>query len=310
MKFSSILVFSVLWLLAVYVPVCHWVWGGGWLADMGIKDFAGGLVVHATAGVSALVLASLLGPRRGFPRELRPPHNPGMTAMGAAMLWVAGSASTRLAACRGRRRRHGDPRHASFGFDGRCVWMLIEWVRFGRPSLVGFATASLRASPQSPRPPGFVGPTGALIIGAAAGALCFYAVGVVKNALKIDDSLDVFAVHGVGGILGTLLLAVLMSPVFDGPGYDEASPWATSWSRRSSASWRRRWAAVLTFITVKIVGALTGGIRTSETRRSRGSISSRTAKAATICIEPERRPGWSCSWPSSSRTSSTPCARP
>ena len=219
MKFSSILVFSVLWLLAVYVPVCHWVWGGGWLADMGIKDFAGGLVVHATAGVSALVLASLLGPRRGFPRELRPPHNPGMTAMGAAMLWVGWfgfNGGSQLAADGGAGMAILVT-HLSAS-TAAVVWMLIEWVRFGRPSLVGFATGVIAGLATITPASGFVGPTGALIIGAAAGAICFYAVGVVKNALKIDDSLDVFAVHGVGGILGTLLLAVLMSPVFRRPG--------------------------------------------------------------------------------------------
>ena len=272
MKFSSILVFSVLWLLAVYVPVCHWVWGGGWLADMGIKDFAGGLVVHATAGVSALVLASLLGPRRGFPRELRPPHNPGMTAMGAAMLWVGWfgfNGGSQLAADGGAGMAILVT-HLSAS-TAAVVWMLIEWVKFGRPSLVGFVTGVIAGLATITPASGFVGPTGALIIGAAAGVLCFFAVGAVKNALKIDDSLDVFAVHGVGGILGTLLLAVLMSPVFDGPGYDEGVTMGDQLiTQVIGVVATVVWAAVLTFITVKIVGALTGGIRTSEDEEIQG----------------------------------------
>ena len=266
MKFSSILVFSVLWLLVVYVPVCHWVWGGGWLADMGIKDFAGGLVVHATAGVSALVLASLLGPRRGFPRDLRPPHNPGMTAMGAAMLWVGWfgfNGGSQLAADGGAGMAILVT-HLSAS-TAAVVWMLIEWVKFGRPSLVGFVTGVIAGLATITPASGFVGPTGALIIGAAAGALCFFAVGTVKNALKIDDSLDVFAVHGVGGILGTLLLAVLMSPIFDGPGYDEGVTMGGQLvTQVIGVAATVVWAAVLTFVVVKVVGALTGGIRSSE----------------------------------------------
>ncbi len=266
MKFSSILAFSVIWLLAVYVPVCHWVWGGGWLADMGIKDFAGGLVVHATAGASALVLAAMLGPRRGFPANLRPPHNPGMTAMGAAMLWVGWfgfNGGSQLAADGGAGMAILVT-HLSAS-TAAVVWMLIEWVRFGRPSLVGFVTGVIAGLATITPASGFVGPTGALIIGAAAGAVCFYAVGLVKNALKIDDSLDVFAVHGVGGILGTILLAVLMSPAFDGNGYDEGVTMGGQLVTQVIGTVATvAWAVVLTFIIVKIVGGLTGGIRVGD----------------------------------------------
>ena len=272
MKFSSILAFSVLWLLVVYVPVCHWVWGGGWLADMGVKDFAGGLVVHATAGVSALVLAALLGSRRGFSEDLQPPHNPGMTAMGAAMLWVGWfgfNGGSQLAADGGAGMAILVT-HLSAS-TAAVVWMLIEWARFGRPSLVGFVTGVIAGLATITPASGFVGPTGALIIGAAAGAVCFYAVGVVKNALKIDDSLDVFAVHGVGGILGTILLAVLMSPAFDGNGYDEGVTMVGQLGTQAiGAVATVAWAAVFTFIIVKIVGGLTGGIRVSEDEEIHG----------------------------------------
>ncbi len=263
MKFSSILLFSGVWLLAVYVPVCHWIWGGGWLAEMGIKDFAGGLVVHATAGTSALVLAMLLGPRRGFPGELRPPHNPGMTAMGAAMLWVGWfgfNGGSQLAADGGAGMAILVT-HLSAA-TAAVVWMAIEWVRFGKPSLVGFVTGVIAGLATITPASGFVGPFGALIIGAAAGLVCFFAVTAVKATLKIDDSLDVFAVHGVGGLLGTLLLAVLMSPAFDGNGFDEGATMGGQLGVQAiGAVAVVAWSAVVTFVIVKLVGGLTGGIR-------------------------------------------------
>jgi Amt family ammonium transporter len=219
-KFSAVLLFSALWLLVVYAPVAHWVWGGGWLAQQGVLDFAGGLVVHATAGASALVLAVMLGKRDGFPHELHPPHNPGMTMIGAAMLWVGwygfngGSAiaanstagmailATHMSAC-----------------AAAVTWSAIEWIRFGRPSLVGAVTGLIAGLATVTPASGFVGPVGGVILGVAGGAVCFYAVHLVRQILKIDDSLDVFAVHGVGGVLGTLLLAVLMSDNLGGVGY-------------------------------------------------------------------------------------------
>ena len=219
MKFSAILAFSAAWLLLVYAPVAHWVWGGGWMAAMGVRDFAGGIVVHATAGVSALMLAKMLGPRKGFPNHLRPPHNPGMTATGAAMLWVGWfgfNGGSQLAADGGAGMAIAVT-HISAA-TAAITWSVIEWVKFGKPSLVGAVTGVIAGLATITPASGFVGPIGALIIGAAAGVICFYLVGLVKNRFKIDDSLDVFAVHGVGGILGTLLLAPLAAVSLGGGG--------------------------------------------------------------------------------------------
>jgi ammonium transporter, Amt family len=219
-KFAAVVAFSSLWLLIVYAPVAHWLWGGGWLAGLHAMDFAGGLVVHATAGTSALVIAHMIGPRDGFPKELRPPHNPGMTMIGAGMLWVgwygfnAGSAlaanadaGAALAAT-----------HLSAATAG-ITWAAIEWIRFGRPSMVGLVTGVVAGLATVTPASGFVGPVGGVILGAAGSAVCFFAVEVIRHRVKIDDSLDVFAVHGVGGILGTLLVAVLASKALGGSGY-------------------------------------------------------------------------------------------
>ena len=222
MSFGPTLGFSGLWLLLVYVPVTHWIWGGGWLASLGVLDFAGGIVVHTTAGVSALVIAIMLGARRGFPRETRPPHSPGMTYSGAAMLWV------------GWFGFNGGSALAADGSAGMAIivthtaaaaasltWMAIEMVRFGRPSMVGLVTGTIAGLATVTPASGFVGPWGGLVCGVAGGAVCFEAVQIVKMRLKIDDSLDVFAVHGVGGMLGSLLLAGLMLPSLGGLGLKE-----------------------------------------------------------------------------------------
>ena len=209
-KFSAVLVFCAIWLVLVYAPVAHWVWGGGWLAQMGVTDFAGGIVVHATAGVSALVFALVLGKRSHFPKELRPPHNPGYVMLGAAMLWVgwfgfnAGSAvAADAAAAQAMLVTHTSAATAAL------VWMLIEWISFKKPTLVGIATGTIAGLATITPAAGSVGPVGALIIGALAAIICYGAVVLIRSKLKIDDSLDVFAVHGVGGILGTLLIPFL-----------------------------------------------------------------------------------------------------
>ncbi|WP_340646325.1 ammonium transporter [Phenylobacterium sp.] len=219
-KFSAVLLFSGLWLIAVYAPVCHWVWGGGWLAQMHIMDYAGGLVVHATAGVSALLIAWRLGPRDGFPRDLSPPHNPGMTMMGAGMLWVGWygfNAGSALAAD-GNAGAALIATHLSAATAG-LVWAAIEWKRFGRPSMVGLVTGVVAGLATVTPASGFVGPLGGVLLGAAGSLICYQAVDLVKHGLKIDDSLDVFAVHGVGGILGTLMVAVLAATGLGGAGY-------------------------------------------------------------------------------------------
>jgi Amt family ammonium transporter len=219
MKFSAILAFSAAWLLLVYAPVAHWIWGGGWMAELGVRDFAGGIVVHATAGVSALLLAKMLGARKDFPNHLRPPHNPGMTATGAAMLWVGWfgfNGGSQLAADGGAGMAIAVT-HISAA-TAAITWSAIEWMKFGKPSLVGAVTGVIAGLATITPASGFVGPIGALIIGVLAGGVCFYMVGIVKNQFKIDDSLDVFAVHGVGGILGTLLLAPLAATSLGGGG--------------------------------------------------------------------------------------------
>jgi Amt family ammonium transporter len=219
-RFSAVLLFSGLWLLVVYAPVAHWVWGGGWLMQRHVMDFAGGLVVHATAGTSALVLAWRLGTRDGFPRDLSPPHNPGMTMIGAALLWVgwygfnAGSALAANADAAAAMMAT----HLSAASAG-LVWALIEWRRFGRPSMVGLVTGVVAGLATVTPASGFIGPLAAAGLGALASVVCYQAVEFVKHRLKIDDSLDVFAVHGVGGMLGTLAVSVLASTALGGAGY-------------------------------------------------------------------------------------------
>ncbi len=225
MKFSAILLFSAFWLLVVYAPITHWVWGGGWLQEMGLLDFAGGTVVHITAGAGSLVAALVLGRRDGFPKIAMPPHNMTMTVTGAGMLWVGWfgfNGGSALAA-------NGDAAMAMLvthisAAAGAMTWMFYEWKRFGKPTALGTVTGMVAGLGTITPASGFVGPGGALIIGVLAGIICFNAVLFLKTKLKIDDSLDVFPVHGVGGITGTLLAGVFASTelgVFSGHGFAE-----------------------------------------------------------------------------------------
>jgi len=212
MRFPAMLLFSAAWVLLVYVPVCHWVWGGGWLAELGLMDFAGGTVVHITAGTAALVAALMLGVRRGFPETPMKPHNMTITVAGAGMLWVGWfgfNGGSALAA-------NGDAAMAIFvthisASAGAFTWLLAEWLRFGKPSALGAVTGMVAGLGTITPASGYVGPAGALVIGIAAGLICFFATNYLKRTLRIDDSLDVFPVHGVGGILGTLLTGVFAS---------------------------------------------------------------------------------------------------
>jgi Amt family ammonium transporter len=225
MRFSAMLLFSGLWLTLVYAPITHWVWGGGWLGEMGLLDFAGGTVVHITAGVGALVAALVLGNRKGFPRQAMPPHNLTMTVTGAGMLWVGWfgfNGGSALAA-------NGDAGMAMLvthisAAAGSLAWMMMEWTKHGKPSVLGIVTGMVAGLGTITPASGFVGPAGALIIGLSAGVICYYATQAIKQRFKIDDSLDVFPVHGVGGMLGTLLAGVFASDalgVFSGQGYNE-----------------------------------------------------------------------------------------
>ena len=222
-KFSAVLLFSGLWLLIVYAPVTHWIWAGnGWLFQAGLLDFAGGLVVHLTAGSSALVLAAMLGPRSTFPLQVDPPHNPAMVMIGASMLWVGWfgfNAGSALAAD-GNAGMAMVVTHISAA-TASLVWMLMDWSRFGKPTLIGLVTGTIAGLASITPASGSVGPIGALIIGASAGIICYLFVNIVKNNLKIDDSLDVFAVHGIGGLLGIILVAFLVDANIGGAGYAE-----------------------------------------------------------------------------------------
>ena len=221
-KFGSVMMICGLWLMLVYVPVVHWVWGGGWLAEMGIIDFAGGIVVHVTAGVSALVIAVMLGARKGHPDNISPPHAPWMVMVGAALLWVgwygfnAGSAlAANQDAGMAMLVTHLSAATASI------VWLVIEKMRYGKSSLVGVVTGTIAGLATITPASGTVGPLGGVLLGLAGGIVCYYAVDLIKIRLKIDDSLDVLAVHGVGGALGTILLVFLASVGTGGTGLAE-----------------------------------------------------------------------------------------
>ena len=225
MRFSAMLIFSSLWLVLVYAPICHWVWGGGWLGDMGLQDFAGGSVVHITAGVAALIAATSMGGRRGFGSTAMPPHNLTMTVTGAGMLWVgwfgfnAGSAvaadsSAAMAML---------VTHLSAAC-GSLAWMTMEWLRHGKPSVLGIVTGMVAGLGTITPASGSVGPAGAVVIGLSAGVICYFATITLKNRLNIDDSLDVFPVHGVGGMLGLFMAGIFCSPalgIFSGNGFSD-----------------------------------------------------------------------------------------
>ena len=266
-KFPAVLLISAAWVLLVYSPICHWVWGNGWLQDMGVMDFAGGLVVHLSAGVSALVIAAMLGRRQGFPGQLQPPHNPGMTAAGAAMLWVGWfgfNGGSQLAADGGAGMAIAATHIAAAA--GAASWSAVEWLKFGRPSLVGAATGVIAGLATVTPASGFVGPAGGLILGAVAGVVCFFAVDVVKERLKIDDSLDVFAVHGIGGAIGVLLVSVLATTALEGSGVsvDSGSMLEQLGVQALGLAAVAGWAAGFTFIIVKATSVITRGIRVDE----------------------------------------------
>ncbi|MCU7869480.1 MAG: ammonium transporter [Candidatus Thiodiazotropha sp. (ex Lucinoma borealis)] len=225
MRFSAMLLFSAIWLMVVYVPVTHWVWGGGWLGDMGLYDFAGGTVVHITAGVAALVAAMVMGPRRGFGTSSMMPHNMTMTITGAGMLWVGwfGFNGGSALAADGNASIAMLVTHISAA-TGAMTWLVREWIKFGKPSALGAVTGMVAGLGTITPASGFVSPAGALVIGLLAGIVCFSATNYLKQVLKIDDSLDVFPVHGVGGILGTLLAGIFSSTslgLFSGYGFAE-----------------------------------------------------------------------------------------
>jgi len=269
MRFSAMCWFSMLWLVFVYIPVAHWVWGGGWLAQRGFMDFAGGAVVHINAGVAAIVAALVMGNRRGFPRQAMPPHNLPTTVAGACMLWVGWfgfNAGSALAAD-GAAGMAMLVTHIGAA-AGSLAWMFREWVKFGKPSVLGIVTGMVAGLGTITPASGFVGPGGALVIGLLAGMVCFSATQAIKRKFEIDDSLDVFPVHGVGGIIGILLTAVFASNglgVFSGLGLaDGVSIGSQFVTQLIGAVATVVWCGVATFVILKVVGAVFGLRVTTE----------------------------------------------
>lgn len=264
-KFSAVIIFTVLWLIIVYAPATHWVWGGGWLAKMGVLDFAGGLVVHTTAGISALVIAYYLGPRKDFPKSFNPPHSPVLAMIGACMLWVGWfgfNAGSALAA-NANAGMAMLVTHISAAI-ATITWMFIDWFKNGKPGLVGMITGMIAGLATVTPASGFIGPSGAIFLGLLSGSVCYYCVGFVKFKMKIDDSLDVFAVHGVGGILGTMFAGILATTNFGGLGLEKSAMDQTIVQIIGIVS-----VALLSFvgtvIIVKIIQA-TSGLRVTESQ--------------------------------------------
>lgn len=271
MRFSAMLWFSALWLTLVYVPVCHWVWGGGWLAELGALDFAGGLVVHITAGTGAIVAAMVIGRRRGFPETAMPPHNMTMTVAGAGMLWVGWfgfNAGSALAA-------NADAGMAMLvthisAATASLAWMVMEWIRFGKPSVLGLVTGMVAGLGSITPASGYVGPLGALLIGSAAGVICFAATLTIKRVFRIDDSLDVFPVHGVGGMLGTLSAGILVAASFGGVGLAEGRSIGEQLGVQAIAVLAvLAWTAVASYIILKVLDGVLG-LRVSPDEETQG----------------------------------------
>ncbi len=272
MRFPAMLLFSGLWLLVVYAPITHWVWGGGWLSGMGLLDFAGGTVVHITAGVAALTAALVMGSRRGFPSTPMPPHNMTMTITGAGMLWVGWfgfNAGSALAA-------NGDAGMAMLATHisaaaGALTWMCVEWVRYGKPSALGAVTGMVAGLGTITPASGFVGPAGALVIGISAGFICFNATVFLKQKLGIDDSLDVFPVHGAGGALGTILAGVFASSslgVFSGQG-DGLPMGEQVVVQITGVLATGVYTAIVTFVLLKVIDVVIG-LRVNEEEETEG----------------------------------------
>jgi len=259
-RFGGMLLFSLLWLLIVYCPIAHWVWGDGWLQKMGFMDFAGGAVVHLNAGMAALVAALVLGRRKGFPETPMPPHNLAMSVTGACMLWVGWfgfNAGSALAA-------DGAAGMAMLvtqigAATGALAWMLCEWLRFRKPSVLGIVTGVVAGLGTITPASGFVGPMGAIVIGGAAGVVCFFATNYLKRSLRVDDSLDVFPVHGVGGLLGTLLTGIFVSSALGGIGYPEGRTMAGQVGvQLAGIAATAIWSGVVTLVLLKLSSALAG----------------------------------------------------
>ncbi len=274
MKFSAVLAFSTIWLLVVYIPICHMTWAGagGLFYDWGVMDFAGGIVVHITAGLGALVACVMIGPRSGYPKHLEPPHNMTMTVTGTAMLWVGWfgfNAGSALAAD-GTAAMALLVTHLSAS-TATMVWLLIEWFKLGKPSVLGAATGSIAGLAAITPASGFVGPLGALAIGATSAVMCYLFATAIKRKVGYDDSLDVFGVHGIGGMVGTVLCGVFASSLLGGNDggnatYNIASKVTTQVMAAASAA---IYTVIATFIILKVL-QLTIGLRVDGTSEAKG----------------------------------------
>jgi Amt family ammonium transporter len=271
MRFSAVLGFTILWLLFVYVPLAHWVWGGGWLAKLGVMDFAGGIVVHVSAGMAALVCALVLGRRRGFPQTAMTPHSLPLTVAGAGMLWVGWfgfNAGSALAA-------NGSAGMAMLtthmgASAGALAWMAVEWKKYGKPSMLGVVTGMVAGLGTITPASGFVGPLGAVCIGLVAGTVCFFATQLLKRKLSIDDSLDVSPVHGVGGVVGSLLTGVFAAVWLGGTGFTvQQSVGAQLGVQALGVIAAAAWCAVVTWGILKLLDAVFG-LRVSEEKETEG----------------------------------------
>ena len=273
MKFSAILLFMALWFTIVYAPVCHWVWGeGGWLGGRGILDFAGGTVVHINAGIAGLVAAIVLGKRKGYPERHMPPHNLGYTLMGASMLWVGWfgfNAGSELAADGTAGMAMAVTQIATAA--AALGWMFSEWVDHGKPSVLGIASGAVAGLVAITPASGAVGPMGALAIGAAAGVGCFLASTKIKRLLGYDDSLDVFGVHAVGGIIGALLTGIFCAQGLGGVGFggDNTGIGAQVWVQLIGITSTVVYSGVVSFVILKVVDAVVG-LRVADDEETEG----------------------------------------
>jgi Amt family ammonium transporter len=271
MKFSAMLAFMALWVTVVYAPIAHWVWGGGWLGEMGVLDFAGGTVVHINAGVAALVLCIVLGKRRGYPATPMAPNSLVLTVVGASMLWVGWfgfNAGSELAAdgVAGMAMAVTHIATATAGF----TWMMIEWRSHGKPSVLGIATGAVGGLVAITPASGTVGPIGAIAIGAAAGICCYVGAGSLKRYFGYDDSLDVFGVHGVGGFIGAMLTGVFTAEALGGSGLGEGVGIGQQLGLQFiGATATIAYSGVLTFVLAKALDA-TIGLRVTADEESEG----------------------------------------
>lgn len=289
MKFVAVMVFTALWLTLVYAPAVFWVWAdGGIMLGWGAIDLAGGIVVHATAGVSALVLAKMIGPRQGFPKQLQPPHSPGLVMIGASLLWVGwfGFNAGSQGGASGAAGMTMLVTHISAA-TAALVWCLVERIQTGKTGVVGIATGMVAGLATITPASGNVGPMGALLIGLSAGVICYFMCGIVRHKLNIDDSLDVFAVHGVGGILGTIMVAFLGAEgVLGGLGLSENPETGETYSSMEQLFIQLKsvgitvvWSAVATIIIVTLIKK-TVGLRVSEEVEAEGLDSAEHGETA------------------------------